>query len=198
VTNAALTAIVVTPNPATIPNGLTVQLFATGVYSDLSTQDLTTQVHWTAVGSTDGKPVASVSNEGQVEGLNLGTATITAEMGGVKGNATVNVTAATLTSIVVAPLDPSLLPIPSIPKNNMVTLIATCNFSDGPRDCTNDPELSWSSDNPQVAKVSNLPDTPGVVTGLDVGGRFYNREIQRRIGLNHGLGHSGDAGLDQH
>jgi uncharacterized protein YjdB len=90
-------------------------------------------------------------------------------MGGTKGNATVKVIAATLTSIVVAPKDSSLLP--SIPKGTTVQLIATCNFSDGfTENCTDDPELSWSTNNLPVAQVSNLPDTPGVVTGLSVGG----------------------------
>ena len=46
VTDATLVSIEVTPTDASIVNGLTQQFTATGVYTDASTQDLTTEVTW--------------------------------------------------------------------------------------------------------------------------------------------------------
>ena len=46
VTEAFLVSIQVTPSNPSIPNGMTLQLSATGIYSDHTTQDLTQQVTW--------------------------------------------------------------------------------------------------------------------------------------------------------
>ena len=54
-----LTSIAVTPGNPSISTGATQQFTATGTYSDLSTQNITTQVNW----SSSNQPVATISNE---------------------------------------------------------------------------------------------------------------------------------------
>jgi len=74
-----------------VTSGKTVQLKATGTYSDSSTQDLTSTATW----SVDQSSVASVSG-GNVTGVAVGVATVTATSGSVKGSLPVDVTASSL------------------------------------------------------------------------------------------------------
>ena len=69
-----LSAIVVTPNPAIVGLGKTVQLRAEGVYSDGSSRDLTRGVTWT---SSRGDLVA-VDTAGLMSGVLVGDSTVTA------------------------------------------------------------------------------------------------------------------------
>jgi hypothetical protein len=104
VTAATLTSIAVTPPQPSIAKGTTVQLTATGNFSDKTTEDLTDQVSWISSNNA----IAQVSNvpdtEGLVTGLSVGNASITATLNGIEGSTAVSVTAATLTSIQITPL----------------------------------------------------------------------------------------------
>jgi hypothetical protein len=137
VTPATLVQINVVPllsiaSPITIAKGTTVQLIASGVYSDKTTVDLTSQVSWTQ----DLPDVAKVDPFGLVTGLNPGTnpatATITATafpplapLVAISGSNTVTVTPAVLTSIAITPANLS------IPNGATQILTATGTFSDG-------------------------------------------------------------------
>src|SRR5205823_13860267 len=84
------------------------------IYTDLSTQDLTTTATWSSSNPT----VASISNasgsEGLATGANTGASNITATSGAVtSAPAVLTVTAATLVSIAVAP-PPASTPVTSI------------------------------------------------------------------------------------
>ena len=82
VTDATLVSIEVTPTDPSIVDGMTQQFTATGVYTDASTQDLTTQVTWA---SSDDE-VATVSNAADSKGLatavGAGSTTVSATSGG--------------------------------------------------------------------------------------------------------------------
>jgi trimeric autotransporter adhesin len=161
VTAATLTSITITPPDPSIANGTTVQLTATGNFSDGTTQDLTTQVSWASGDETIAQVSDVPDTQGLVNGLAVGTASITATLNGIQGTATVTVTAATLTAIVITPPDPSLA------KGTTKQLFATCDFSDGTtEDCTD--EVSWTSSNIN-AVVSNAAGSKGLVTGVAVG-----------------------------
>ena len=89
---AQLRAIVVTPNPATIPVGQTAQLSALGVYDDGSTKDVTSTVTW----ASSNEASVTVAASGVATGVAAGDATITAQQslppgGSVKGSAAVEV-----------------------------------------------------------------------------------------------------------
>ena len=97
VTTATLTNIVVTPVTTVVGINGNVQFTATGVFSDNSTQDLTSQAVW----SSSNASFALIDAGGLASGLSAGTTTITASYGSVSGSATLNVTTATLVSITI-------------------------------------------------------------------------------------------------
>lgn len=72
--NLQLKAILVTPNPAVVAVGKTLQLHADGVYSDGSTKDLTRGVTWTSSRAD----VAAIDTFGLLGGVVTGDSTITA------------------------------------------------------------------------------------------------------------------------
>jgi uncharacterized protein YjdB len=82
-----LQSIAVTPANPGVKVGATVQLAATGTYSDGTTQDLTAQAQW----QTSDANIASVDANGKVLGKSPGTVTVTATVGGVTGSARVAV-----------------------------------------------------------------------------------------------------------
>jgi uncharacterized protein YjdB len=108
VTNAQLASISVSPDLAAMAVASTRPFFATGLYSDNSTQDLTSSVTWT----TADPAVATVSNamgmRGVVSALKAGGTAVTATLGKVNGSAQLTVTAATLTSIAVTPTNATM------------------------------------------------------------------------------------------
>jgi hypothetical protein len=86
-----LASIAITPNAATISNGGSQQLTATGTYTDGSTQNLTSSSTWTSSNSA----VVAVNGTGLATMATAGESTITATMGSIIGTAVLDVTAAT-------------------------------------------------------------------------------------------------------
>ncbi len=84
-----LTAISIAPDNATLQAFSTVQLTATGTYSDGSTQDVTGTATW----SSSNAAVATVDATGLASAWDPGTATLTAALGGVSRATTLTVTA---------------------------------------------------------------------------------------------------------
>ena len=72
VTAATLEAIDITPTHPVIAKGTTQPLFATGTFSDMSTQDLSGQVAW----SSSNTAIAAVDARGLATGLTPGTSTL--------------------------------------------------------------------------------------------------------------------------
>ena len=99
-----LKSITITPVNPSIANGTSMQLTATGIFSDGSTQNLTNSVSW----SSSSAAVGTVSSTGLVAGAGVGSTTITATQAGVSATTTVTVTGATLTSITVTPPNSSI------------------------------------------------------------------------------------------
>ena len=170
VTPATLQTIEVTPATPSIPNGTTQQFAATGLYSDQSTQDLTTQVTWTATSTpTEGIPansVAAISNAAGSQGLATGqfqgTATITASLGGItSGPATLTVGPPILLSITVTPANGQLCYATVPPSTEQ--FIATGTYSDN---STNSVVATWSSSDTTVATIDA---SSGVATGVGGG-----------------------------
>lgn len=156
VTPATLASIAVTPSFPSIAKGTSIQLAATGIYTDKTTQDLTKAAAWT---STDASVVVSSAAEsaGIATGAAQGSASVKAAFGGVTGATTVTVTSATLQSIEVTP------PNPAIAKGTSVQLTATGIYSDKTtQDLTN--WVAWSSSDASVA-VSNAMDSHGLALG---------------------------------
>jgi uncharacterized protein YjdB len=167
VTGATVQSIAITPSIATtIYIGAPFQFTATGTFSDSSTQDLTAQVTWKSATTA----VATVSNtagsNGVVTPVKVGTTTISASLAGKSAtSAIITVSAATLQTISIAPLSPSV----KVAKTLQLT--ATGHYSDGSsQDLTKSTSLTWSSSNTAVATVANKPPkNKGLAKGVMVG-----------------------------
>ena len=162
VTEAFLASIQVTPANPSVPKGMTLQLAATGIYSDHSTQDLTKQVTW----SSSAGSVASVSNAADSMGLatsfEMGSTAISATLDSVTGSTDLTVTSAALVSIQVTPTNPGLA------KGTTRQFTATGIYSDhSTQDLTK--QVTWSTSNTSVASVSNAAGSNGLASALGVG-----------------------------
>jgi uncharacterized protein YjdB len=136
-----LASIAVTPASPTVAPGSSVQLKATGTYSDQSTKDLTSSATWTV----DQSSIATVS-AGNVTGVAPGTAKITATSGSVSGSTSVTV-ALQLVSITLTPVGPA------VTTAGSVQLTATGTYSDkSTKDLTS--SATWTVDQSSIATVS--------------------------------------------
>lgn len=153
VTDAALTALNVTAG-GSLPRGLTLQLTATGTFSDGSVQDLSAQATW----ASSNESVAPVSSSGLVTGLALGTASVTVTLGTFLATTDVTVTAAALQRLELTPATQLTLPL-GVTRE----LVATGFFSDtSTQDLTS--QVVWTSSALLVATVSNATGSVGRVT----------------------------------
>ena len=152
--NATLTSIAITPSAPTRALGQTVQMTATGTYSDGSTSDLSSQVQWTSAVPA----VATISGTGLVTTLTTGTSTLTATLNATTASTLLTVTSATLQSISVTSAQGSFALGQSLP------LTATGFYSDGStQNLTN--SVTWTSSAPTVGVVSSTGVATGVTTG---------------------------------
>lgn len=162
VTDAVLLDLSVTPATASVALGVTQAFQATGTYSDSSTRDLTGDVAWTS----DNESVATISNAddtaGQASTHAVGTITVTASTEGASDTAQLEVTAAALQTIVIAPMDATL------PAGTTRQLTATGTYSDGTTENLTT-TVTWSTSDPAVAEVSNGEESRGVALGKTVG-----------------------------
>jgi trimeric autotransporter adhesin len=140
---AVLTTITVTPSSLSLALGLSSSLTATGVFSDGSTQNLTTSAAWSSSNPT----VLTISASGAALPIAVGTVTVNATIGSVSGSASVTVTAATLRSIQLSASQGSL----AAGLSESVT--ATGTYSDGSIQNING-SVQWTSSSPAVATVS--------------------------------------------
>lgn len=161
ITSATLSRIDVSPARPMLPVGAYVELNASGVYSDLTTQYLRYAASWTSSNPS----VATVGNgyqdKGWVQALRPGTTTITATFNGVSSTTVLTVTSATLQQLQVTPFAPRL------PVGFDTALRATGLYSDNTtRDLTN--FVSWTSSAPATASVGSWaavqPLQPGTAT----------------------------------
>jgi alpha-tubulin suppressor-like RCC1 family protein len=163
VTGAVLTSIAITPATKSLPDGTTLQLTATGTYSDATTHDITTTVTWTSSSAAVAVSNAAGS-EGLATALGLGVATVTAAdpSTGISATAQLTVTAAVLTSLSITPLSAS------VALGYSQQFRATGTFSDSTtQDLT--ATVTWSATSPAVASISNAPGSAGLAASLKVG-----------------------------
>jgi uncharacterized protein YjdB len=142
VSAATVVQITVLPATATTAAGTTVPFTADGTLSDGTHQDLTGSATWRS--SDTG--VATVAATGVATALAPGTATITATFGRVSGTAQLTVSGATLTSLEIDPVDPT------VAIGADIAFTATGIYSDGTRaDLT--ATVTWTSSAPRVVTI---------------------------------------------
>jgi len=138
--------------------GNTIQLYATGTFDDATKANLTDLVEW----SSDNTTVATIVTGGLATSYTSGNTTITATYGGVSDNATLEVTAPVLDSVVVTPVNPTITFVAGDPPTLQFT--ATAIYTDGSTGNITASAL-WESNNTDVAE--NPPN--GFVTTKDDG-----------------------------
>ncbi|HTF99819.1 MAG TPA: Ig-like domain-containing protein, partial [Nitrospirota bacterium] len=162
ITAATLASIQITPTNPTIAKGTSQQFTATGIFSDNSTQDLTTTVTW----SSSKTGIASISNTSDTNGLAAGLATgstvITAQYGGFTASTNLTITAAALVSLAVTPANPS------IALGTTKQFTATGTFSDNSTQNITS-SVTWNSTSTGVASVSNTTRSKGLATSVATG-----------------------------
>jgi Bacterial Ig-like domain (group 2) len=134
--------------PPQVTAGGTVQLKATGIYTDQSTQDVTSTVNWSSADTTvatvtpTGGLVTCVSTASTARQVLISALGTTAT-----GNVQVLCLAPTLSAIAVAPQNPTLA------AGGSLQLTATATYSFGaPQNIT--ALANWATSNPSVATVS--------------------------------------------
>lgn len=162
VSSASLQSIEITLQRQTLSAGTSLQLFATGIYSDNSTRDLTKLVTWQSQNSN----LLHVSNHsidrGTITALQAGSTSVTAILGNIQDSADITISDASLVSINIENTGTS------IPVGHKSTFQAIGIFSDGRKqDISN--SVVWSSSDTAVLSVSNETTTAGEFSALNAG-----------------------------
>jgi uncharacterized repeat protein (TIGR03803 family) len=156
VTSATLVSIAITPPAPSVALGTNESFTATGIYSDNSNVNLTTQVMWHSATPVVATISNAVGTAGVAHPLTTGTTQITAVLGSVTSPAvTLTVTAATLVSIAVTPPAPSV----ALGVNENFTATGTYSNSSTVNLTT---QVTWTSATTVVATISNAVGTKGV------------------------------------
>ncbi|MEA3373774.1 MAG: Ig-like domain-containing protein [Campylobacterota bacterium] len=155
----SISKIEITPAKKSIAFKTTQQYYATLIYLDNSTKDVTEEVQW----SSQNSEIAAIDKHGFATSFIPGTTDITATLDGIDSPAsTLTVTAATLVSIQVDPTDPSTA------LGVDVQFTATGTYSDTTtQDITT--SVTWSSATEATATISNAGGSEGFATTVDVG-----------------------------
>lgn len=158
-------SVTVSPNPASVQEGSTLQLGAIPRDADGNVL-LDRPFTW----ASSDQSIATVSGDGIVTGVKVGTVTITATTGGVSGTSDVTVTSAVEGNVVIIPADTTLFVSQETDLQGLVI------GSDGV--AREDNSLIWKSDAPLVAKVSGdghiaalLPGSATITASTDKKGK---------------------------
>ena len=152
VTNVAVNSVTVSPAPATVQQGQTVQLTATP--KDANGTPLSGRV---VTWSSSNTSVASVNASGLVSGGAAGSATITATSEGKTGTSAITVTSVPVASVTVSPASPT------VTAGQTVQLTATPKDANGNQ--LTGRTITWSSSNTSAATVNASGLVSGVVAG---------------------------------
>jgi uncharacterized protein YjdB len=156
-TAATPVSIIITPGVPSVGVGGTEQFTASGLFTDQSVQDLTSQVQWLSSNAA----VALVSGSGLANTISMGTTQISATYMNVSGSTTLTVAACTITGINVVPATPT------VPINSSIQFSAVGVYNGN---CSNAPVRGvwWRTSSGRVARIyfNGLARTrnPGTVT----------------------------------
>ncbi len=167
---AELSQIVISPDGATIPRGLSEAHKATGRYSDGREIDLTSAVEW----SVSNGLLASVETTdllwGTVKALQLGSTDLVAKFRGIEGTSRITVSAAKVEAIDISPTSLNFA------LGESGSFAATAKLSDGTSQVVT-LTSAWSSSNPAVLDVLNDAGNKGRVNGVTAGSTFARAQL---------------------
>ena len=160
-----LNSIAVTPASPTLTTGNTQQFTATGVYSNGSFQDLTSQAAWTSTSAA----VAAINASGLATAMGAGSATITATLGGVAGSTPLTVQTA-----------PLAITTASLPGGTVGTAYSTALAASG-----GTLPYTWSLANGTLLPNGlNLNSATGVISGTPTAAGPFSFTVQATDSTN--------------
>ena len=160
VTPPALASIALSPADPSIPKGGSIRFQATGVFSDGSTSDITTDVSW-EVTDVMGSRVAAIDGTGTATGVSVGTAMVSAEYMGLTAETSLTVGSAMPASLSISPASAF------IAKGTSQVYKATLTLTDGStQDATS--MATWSASDRMGTGVATISST-GVAKGNATG-----------------------------
>ncbi|MBT9966928.1 Ig-like domain-containing protein, partial [Vibrio anguillarum] len=155
VSSAVITAIQVTPSQVNVAKGQTQQLTAIATYSDTTSSDISSSVTWTPADTN----TATVTLDGLLTGVEVGSTTVTATKDGIASNAVnVTVSSAVITAIQVTPSQVN------IAKGQTQQLTAIATYSDTTSSDISS-SVTWTPVDTNTATVT----LDGLLTGVEVG-----------------------------
>lgn len=162
-----LTSLAVTPTSASLIQGNTQQLTATGTYDDGSTKNLTGDAAW----STSDSTVATVTAGGLVKAATAianppGSATITATSATFTASTSITVNTGPLTSITISTTTPN----PAAGQTVVFTAMGTYSGSSQLQNITN--LVTWTSNN--TAVIATIANGSGAVLSTATSGATTN------------------------
>jgi uncharacterized protein YjdB len=162
VTVQTLVSVAITPSPASVAKGATLNLIATGTYTDGSTQVLTNTVTWSSATPATATVSNAANQHGRVTGVAVGMVEITATSNAASGSKvakiTVNVTPAAVASINVTVANAT------VAKTMTRQFTATATLTDGTKKDLS-PTATWKSSDTAIATIS----ATGLATGVAAG-----------------------------
>lgn len=159
VLDPVLESIEITGPSQLVPNGLFLQLAATGHYNNGSTRAITSAVTWSVESTT----IATIDAAGKLAGHEVGGTTVHATQGAISSDYLISVTPGVLVTLAITPSS-----VPEIPKGRTVDLKAMGMFSDGVENDMTDMVI-WSTTVETVATVDALTNK-GRVTAVATSG----------------------------
>jgi hypothetical protein len=143
---------------SSIPEGATTQVVMEATFTDGSVVDVSGDTEF----GTEDEEIAMVIGPALVKGMDQGLTNVTGVYQGMSASAPLQVTEA-------EPAEMELLPLGlTLPLGDSAQLIAVGHYTDeGERDDSED--VTWISDDPAVASVSNVVGLHGIVWGVGQG-----------------------------
>jgi Bacterial Ig-like domain (group 2) len=160
--NPTLTSLAVAPTSASMVQGTTLQISATGTYDDGSTKDLTGGASWTTSDSSVATVKAGLVQAAATISNPPGTATITATSGTLSATSTVTVNTGPLTAIVISTTTPN----PAAGQTVTFTALGTYSGSSQQQDITD--LVVWTSTNSAV--ITTITNGSGAVLSIATSG----------------------------
>jgi hypothetical protein len=160
VTAATLVSIAITPVTPSVAKGATLNLIATGTFTDGSTQVMTNTMTWASATPATATVSNAAGQRGRVTGLALGTVDISATSGSKVGHVTLTVTAPVVASIAITPATAGL----TLARNATRQFAAEATLTDGTKQ-TITTTATWTSSTPATATIS----ATGLATGVAAG-----------------------------
>jgi|GEM_PF-5574070 len=174
VTDAILTELNISPANTSIPIGLSQRFIVSGLYSDGSLQDLSTQVTWISSNITFATIDNATPFEGVAHALGEGVAVISATLGNITQSANFEITTAQLKSIEIQPVNQT------IPVGLNFPIKAIGIYSDGSQLEITD-TVEWSASTSDVVSLTDSKN--GLLHTLEEGTTLINASVNGISGL---------------